>query len=784
MKFVILWAGLLGLTNSFAQQRITFNNQQLFLNGANFAWINFARDIGPGTTNFSRFESIFQDVHENGGNAMRLWLHTTGAVSPQFDATGLVIGPGQNTIEDLKQILDIAWENHVGVLPCLWSFDMLRISNGATITDRAMSMLSDTTSLRAYIDNSLIPMVEALKGHPAIIAWEIFNEPEGMSNEFGWDFNRHVPMSYIQRFVNLCAGAIHRTDPQAQVTNGCWSFLALTDVATMALLKSNVDVAQMSEAEKISMERQFELKYGEHLDAEEIIRHMVQSAPQGFNYYSDSRLISAGGDADGWLDFYTVHYWNWMSGAISAFHNPATHWNLDKPIAVGEFGMIENYSPTNVATAERFERLYANGYAGALAWSWTDTGLSTAQQMLAGMLDIKTNHPQDVTIEFVSGTITAFSANPAVIEKGGSSLLTWATSPGSIATLNGDPVDESGTLEVSPEATTTYKLFASGALTDSAEVAVEVLLPGAIVSFIADPINITIGQTSMLSWHAVAGSAVTLNGQPVAVDGAVEVSPLADSTFILIATGEISDTSTVTINVLDPLEVNRSLSRPVVASSGEPNSPVADPALAVDGNPTTRWSSAWADNQWIYVDLGETFVVRRVLLNWEVAYGRIYRIEVSLDAQNWQQIYFTTSGDGGIDDITNIRAFGRYVRMFGIQRATQWGFSLYEFEVFGEPGVTGVDEPGSVPETFSLEQNYPNPFNPETQIRYRLPATADVKLEVFDVRGQKVATLVNARQARGIYTVTFNGESFSSGTYFYRLDAGSSRQIKRMVLTK
>jgi hypothetical protein len=175
-------------SNTLAQSRINFNHQQLFLNGANFAWINFARDIGPGVTNFSRFESIFRDVHANGGNAMRLWLHTTGAATPQFDAAGLVIGPGQNAIADLKQILDIAWENQVGVMTCLWSFDMLRISNGTTITNRAMSMLSDTTYLRAYINNSLIPMVAALKGHPAIIAWEIFNEPEGMSNEFGWDY--------------------------------------------------------------------------------------------------------------------------------------------------------------------------------------------------------------------------------------------------------------------------------------------------------------------------------------------------------------------------------------------------------------------------------------------------------------------------------------------------------------------------------------------------------------------------------------------------------------------
>ena len=97
--YIILTLYILDILVSaaYTQSRVEFNNQQLFLSGANFAWRNFARDIGPGSTDFEYFQSIFQDVHENGGNSMRLWLHTTGASTPAFDATGKVTDPGENT---------------------------------------------------------------------------------------------------------------------------------------------------------------------------------------------------------------------------------------------------------------------------------------------------------------------------------------------------------------------------------------------------------------------------------------------------------------------------------------------------------------------------------------------------------------------------------------------------------------------------------------------------------------------------------------------------------------
>jgi len=126
--------------------------------------------------------------------------------------------------------------------------------------------------------------------------------------------------------------------------------------------------------------------------------------------------------------------------------------------------------------------------------------------------------------------------------------------------------------------------------------------------------------------------------------------------------------------------------RPVVASSVE--GPFVA-ASAVDGNAGTRWGSAFTNNEWIYVDLGATATISRVLLNWETAYGSGYQIQVSANATNWTTIFTTTTGNGATDDLA-VSGSGRYVRMLGTARATQWGYSLFEFQVYGTGGGGGT----------------------------------------------------------------------------------------------
>ncbi len=106
------------------------------------------------------------------------------------------------------------------------------------------------------------------------------------------------------------------------------------------------------------------------------------------------------------------------------------------------------------------------------------------------------------------------------------------------------------------------------------------------------------------------------------------------------------------------------------------------------------------------------------------------------------------------------------------------------FAVLSSELPTSVTEMDELPDAFVLAQNYPNPFNPSTSIRYELPESAEVRLKVFNLLGERVATLVDARQEAGRHQVSFDAASLSSGVYLYRLQAGDFVQTRKLTLIR
>ena len=125
---------------------------------------------------------------------------------------------------------------------------------------------------------------------------------------------------------------------------------------------------------------------------------------------------------------------------------------------------------------------------------------------------------------------------------------------------------------------------------------------------------------------------------------------------------------------------NLALNKSVTVSSEE--SGVLLATNAVDGDYNTRWSSDFSDPQWIHIDLQDKYSVDRVVIHWEAAYANQFQIQVSSDETNWTTVYTETNGNGGEDVITFSAQIAQFVRILGTQRATSYGYSIYEFEVY------------------------------------------------------------------------------------------------------
>ena len=127
-------------------------------------------------------------------------------------------------------------------------------------------------------------------------------------------------------------------------------------------------------------------------------------------------------------------------------------------------------------------------------------------------------------------------------------------------------------------------------------------------------------------------------------------------------------------------QANLALDKTATSSSNENDSFVA--SNAVDGKADTRWSSEFKDDQWLQIDLGSAQKVAKITIVWEAAYASEYKLQASDDGKTWKDLASVTEGKGGEETQTFTPVTARYIRMLGIKRSTEYGFSIWEFQVF------------------------------------------------------------------------------------------------------
>ena len=335
----LLAAALLG-GSAFAAPGLTvsgtdllYNGKKIFFSGTNLAWSDYNSDVGDSPLNENAWRKAVEGTRAAGGNAIRWWLFNNMSQSPTIDqSTHLVTGPKANTVANMKKALDIAEEYGVMVSMCLFSHNLMEPNQWGLYNEKlditANEKLFEDEGSKAFIDNVLVPVVKAIGNHKALMTWEVFNEPEGMTS-VGWT-TKKLDKALLQKFTNKVAAAIHATNPELLVSTG------------------SVNIQYQS-------------------------------------WWNDAELIAAGGEAKGTLDFFQTHYYpHYQYNDVSPFVNTAAQmaakYKYDsKPMIIGEFPASgwkgdtyrSNFAAkTEISTTECYRKAFDGGYAGALAWQY------------------------------------------------------------------------------------------------------------------------------------------------------------------------------------------------------------------------------------------------------------------------------------------------------------------------------------------------------------------------------------------------------------------------------
>ena len=195
-----------------------------------------------------------------------------------------------------------------------------------------------------------------------------------------------------------------------------------------------------------------------------------------------------------------------------------------------------------------------------------------------------------------------------------------------------------------------------------------------------------------------------------------------------------------------------------------------EPALAIDGDESTRWGGAFSPGQWLQVDLSRTATIGGVLIHWDSAFAGAYLILSSEDGQHWQTAYETADSQGGRDYVLFPAVRARYLRLVSGPHTTDWGVSVFEFEPLAareSPRITGLktsDDPAALWSARRRPASSVRVRALARELHVRLPRALPVSgLEVFWASARREARL-EGRSVSGQWRRAGGGSGRHSGT--------------------
>ena len=204
---------------------------------------------------------------------------------------------------------------------------------------------------------------------------------------------------------------------------------------------------------------------------------------------------------------------------------------------------------------------------------------------------------------------------------------------------------------------------------------------------------------------------------------------------------------------------------------------VSDATFTITAGPTITLTAPNGGETWLAGTVNQ--------ITWTRQGVTLVKIEYSTDNGSvWLEVIASTPAAIGSYNwtIPNTPSTQCLVRISAVNNAAVNDVSDNTFTI--EEGVSVEDLKSGIPDEYTLYQNYPNPFNPSTKIRFGIPNSEQVNIEIFNELGEKVASLLNSILSAGFYEVDFDASNLSSGFYFYKISAGNFNETKKMILLR